>query len=334
MKSPISGKQMTLVKEPRTLEFRKVPFEIVFHSYRCEDSGEQFTSTELDELNINQVYNQYRDKFNIPFPDEISKMRSQYGVSASRMSEILGLGTNSYRQYEAGEMPSLSNAKLIQMAGDPEIFRKMVELCESLDEKAKRTLLQKVDHLIDTRNRDEFDQKLKDYLLGSHLADIYSGYRNPNYDKFAEMVVFFSHKLKPYKTKLNKLLFYADFLMFKKSCFSISGVRYVAIDRGPVPNNFNSIFEHLFNTGVVDIQYTQFPQGYMGEQFVGKCDRPFDESLFSTDELATLSHVAATFREVTTGDIVEMSHLEDAWTQNQADKKPISYRYAFDLVNL
>lgn len=325
---------MTLVKEPRTLEFRKVPFEIVFHSYRCEDSGEQFTSTELDELNMNQVYNQYRDKFNIPFPDEIAIMRTQYGVSASRMSEILGLGTNSYRQYEAGEMPSVSNAKLIQMAGDPEIFRKMVELCESLDDKAKRTLLQKVDHLIDSRNRDEFDLKLKDYLLGSHLADIYSGYRNPNYDKFAEMVVFFSHKQKPYKTKLNKLLFYADFLMFRKSCFSISGVRYVAIDRGPVPNNFNSVFEYLFNTGIVDIQYTQFPQGYMGEQFVGKCDRPFDASMFTSDELATLNHVAATFRDVSTGDIVEMSHLEDAWTQNQADKKPISYRYAFDLVNL
>jgi putative zinc finger/helix-turn-helix YgiT family protein len=325
---------MTLVKEQRTMEFRKVPFEIVFHSYRCEDSGEQFTSTELDELNMNQVYNQYRDKFNIPFPDEITNIRQKYGVSAAKMSEILGLGVNGYRQYEAGEMPSVSNAKLIQMAGDPEIFRKMVELCESLDDKAKRTLLQKVDHLIDSRNRDEFDLKLKDYLLGSHLADIYSGYRNPNYDKFAEMVVFFSHKLRPYKTKLNKLLFYADFLMFKKSCFSISGVRYVAIDRGPVPNNFNSVFEFLLNSGIVDVQYTQFPQGYTGEQFVGKCDRPFDASFFTDDELATMDQVAAAFRDVSAVDIVKLSHLEDAWTQNQADKKPISYRYAFDLVNL
>ncbi|WP_394351640.1 type II toxin-antitoxin system antitoxin SocA domain-containing protein [Lunatibacter salilacus] len=37
---------------------------------------------------------------------------------------------------------------------------------------------------------------------------------------------------------MNKLLFYADFLMFKRSCFSISGVRYKAIDMGPVPFNF------------------------------------------------------------------------------------------------
>ncbi|NJK94516.1 MAG: SocA family protein [Bacteroidales bacterium] len=59
--------------------------------------------------------------------------------------------------------------------------------------------------------------------------------------KFTEMVVYFAKELQPWKTKLNKLLFYADFLHFKKTCFSISGVRYRAIDMGPVPNNFQSI---------------------------------------------------------------------------------------------
>lgn len=37
----------------------------------AEDSGELFTTTEIDELNLNQVYNQYRDKYNILFGDEI-----------------------------------------------------------------------------------------------------------------------------------------------------------------------------------------------------------------------------------------------------------------------
>lgn len=334
MKSPITGKEMTLAKEQRTMEFRKAPFEVEFHYYRCEDSGEQFTTTELDELNTNQVYNQYRDKFNIPFPDEITNIRQKYGVSAAKMSEILGLGVNSYRQYEAGEMPSVSNAKLIQMARNPENFLEMVQLCESLDIKAKRSITHRVENLIDAHHREEFNFKLKDYLLGSHLADIYSGYRNPNFDKFAEMVVFFSHQLKPFKTKLNKLLFYADFLMFKKTCFSISGVRYVAIDRGPVPNNFNSIFEFLSNNDIVDISYKQFPQGYVGEQFVGRSTRPFDASLFTAEELAIMHLVATTFCDASTSDIIEMSHLEDAWLDNKQGKNTISYRYAFDLKQI
>ena len=101
------------------MEFRKETFEIVFQYYKCEDSEEQYTTTVLDEVNLNQVYNQYRDKFNIPFPDEILRIREKYGVSASRMAAILGFGTNSYRQYESGEMPSISNAKLIQLADNP-----------------------------------------------------------------------------------------------------------------------------------------------------------------------------------------------------------------------
>jgi hypothetical protein len=68
MKSPITGKEMRLTKERRSMDFRKETFEVVFHYYKCEDSGEQFTTTALDEVNMNQVYNQYRDKFNIPFP--------------------------------------------------------------------------------------------------------------------------------------------------------------------------------------------------------------------------------------------------------------------------
>ncbi len=57
MKSPITGKEMKLTKELRSMDFRKETFEIIFHSYKCEDSGEQFTTTSLDEVNLNQLAN-------------------------------------------------------------------------------------------------------------------------------------------------------------------------------------------------------------------------------------------------------------------------------------
>lgn len=63
VKSPVTGKEMKLIKESRTIEFRKEKFNIVFHCYKCDDSGELFTTTELDELNITQVYDQYDNKF-------------------------------------------------------------------------------------------------------------------------------------------------------------------------------------------------------------------------------------------------------------------------------
>lgn len=331
MKSPITGKEMKLTRVRRSMDFRKETFEIVFHSYKCEDSGEQFTTTALDEVNMNQVFNQYRDKFNIPFPDEIIRIREKYGLSAAKMSEILGFGVNSYRQYEAGEMPSVANAKLIQMADDPKNFIEMVELSASLDEKAKSKYIQKAQILADEKKRNRFNLNFKEYLLGNHLADIYSGYRNPNFEKFTEMVVYFSDQLSPFKTKMNKLLFYADFLMFKQSCFSISGVRYKAIDMGPVPNNFQSIFEYLANNDEIDIYTTEFPGGYTGEQFKARKDRNFNAALFTANELETLASVAAVFKETSTIDIIELSHLEEAWKKNAKGKSVISYEYAFEL---
>ena len=334
MRSPITGKEMILVTEKRAMDFRKERFQIVFHYYKCEDSEEQFTTTTQDEINLNQLYNQYRDKFNIPFPDEITAIRQKYGVSASKMADILGFGTNSYRQYEAGEMPSVSNARLIQMISDPNKFIELVKLCDSLDEKTKEKCTHKATQLIEEKTRNSFAFNLKDYLLGSHLADIYSGYRNPNFEKFTEMVVYFSEHIKPYKTKMNKLLFYADFLMFKQSCFSISGVRYNAIDMGPVPHNFQSVFEYLANEDEIDVYYKEFPNGGFGEQFIARTDRPFNSTLFSDSELEVLQKIVATFKTTSTHDIIELSHLEKAWKENEQAKNVISYEYAFELKQI
>jgi transcriptional regulator with XRE-family HTH domain len=331
MKSPITSKEMSLMKERRTLDFRKESFEVIFHYYLCQDSKEQFTNTVIDEINIQQVYNQYRDRLNIPFPEEIAFIREQYGLSAVKMSEILGLGINSYRQYEAGEIPTTANAKLILMASDPYTFIEMIKLCGTLDASIKEKYLQKAQLILNEKNKNYSQRILKEYLLGDHLADIFSGYRNPNLEKFTEMTVYFSEKLEPFKTKMNKLLFYADFLMFKQSCFSISGLRYKAIERGPVPNNYQSIFEYLDNTNQIDIVSTEFTNGIIGEQFKAKKDRPFNASLFSVIEIEVLEKVSKFFQHKSTSETIDISHLEKAWHYNHENKQIISYNYAFEI---
>lgn len=330
MKSPSTGKEMKLTKEMRSINFRKESFDVVFHFYKCEDSGEQFTTEELDDVNINQVYNQYRDLCNIPFPDEIIRIREKYKLPASKMSAILGFGANTYRQYESGEMPSVSNARLIQMIDDPKKFIDLVELCDKLDSKTKEKHIRIAESIIEERKRNLSSFNFKKYLLGDDLADVFSGYRNPNLEKFTEMVVFFSERIEPYKTKMNKLLFYADFLMFKQSCFSISGVRYRAIEMGPVPNNFQSIFEYLANNDFIDIHYTQFQNG-IGEQFKGRKERPFNPDLFTEIELDVLNKVVEEFKDSSTNSIIEKSHLEEGWKKNQKKNGLIRYVYGFDL---
>jgi len=103
---------------------------------------------------------------------------------------------------------------------------------------------------------------------------------------------------------------------------------------GPVPNNFQSIFEYLANNNDIDICYTKFPQGYTGEQFKAKKERSFNQELFTEIEMNVLNKVAEVFKESSTNDIIETSHLEEAWKKNEKTKSVISYEYAFDLTQI
>lgn len=329
MKSPITGKEMELRKDARKIEFRKEHFTVVFHYYYCKDSKEQFTDTTLDELNMNQLYNQYREKHKLPFPEEIKAIREKYELPATKMAEVLGFGINSYRNYEAGEVPSASNGKLIQLAANPKRFKDLLELCETCDDKLKEKTLKVLVGLIDQPKNTKFVNEVK--LADFDLPDQYTGYRKTNLNKFKEMVMYFTAQLQPWKTQLNKLLFYADFLNYKRTGYSISGTRYRAINMGPVPNNYKSILEHISNEGYVEIQETVFGEG-IGEQFKPNTKHKFDKSLFDEQELKALKDVVAKFKGKSTSDVIEISHKEKAWKENEKKKGLISYKYAFELI--
>ena len=119
---------MALCWETKTLNYRGESFTITTHYYQCEDSGERFTTTNSDKDDLGRIYDQYRQRHGIPTAEEIKNIRRKYKVSAAKMSRILGFGANQYRLYETGEMPSLSNARLILLVADEQNFRKLTEL--------------------------------------------------------------------------------------------------------------------------------------------------------------------------------------------------------------
>lgn len=331
MLSPITKKKMNISHEKREMEFRGEPYEILFHFYKCDDSGEQYTNDELDEINIRQVHNQYRVKYNIPFQDEIKSLRDRYGISASKMSEILGMGVNSYRRYENGVMPSAANGKLINLIKSPHIFYKTMQSCTTIDDNYKRKYLKRIKKEVEKRKLEYSNRRLQKYLFGNHKADIYSGYKIVNPEVFTEMIKYFAETVEPYKTMMNKLLFYADFKMFKKSCFSISGMRYHAIPMGPVPNNFQSIYEYLENMHQIMVENVDFGDGVYGEHFLPK--QSFKKEIFSVEEYKVLESVVEKFRTWSTRDIVKYSHREKAWKENEKEKAPINYEYGFLMEN-
>jgi len=307
--------------------FRKETFRVC-QFYYLDKNGEEYTTTEQDELLMRQVHNLYRTRHHIPFPEEIKAIRDKYGLSALKMAEILDLGVNSYRQYENGEVPSLANAKLIRLAGNPSNFLGFVREKENIfSPNAYNKLIERINGLMGSSKL----EKVVEYIWNFHLeANAYTGFVKPSFEKLAHYVIYFAQQAKPMKTRLNKLLFYADFLHFKRSGYSISGCNYRAIPYGPVPSHFRELFGILETEKYIQIEEELSDSGHMGERFLAIQD--FDASLFSEEELNDMKEVVENLGELKTQDLIHLSHEEDAWQKNEKERELINYQeYAFQL---
>ena len=328
MKSPITGKEMNVGKELRDMTYRKETFQVWFHYYQCEDTKEKFEDEQFGELNYNQVINQYRVRHHIPFPEEIQKIRLQYDLSATKMSEILGLGTNSWRNYEGGEVPSTAIASLIHIMAKPENFLQQIQLYCNLTNKEKEKIIKHVQKLIagSCYCADPF------YRFNNQ-PDITTGYKAFDRIKIGQVISFFAERLQPYKTKLNKLLFYIDFAHFRTIGQSITGLRYHAIQFGPVPYNFDILFGTLADIDIIDIECDMTQNGEV-ERILPNPQYRFDASLFSSIELEVMEYIADKFKETSASEIAQISHIEPAWIENIEGKKIIPFTYAFDLMTV
>ena len=62
-------------------------------------------------------------------------------------------------------------------------------------------------------------------------------------------------------------------------------------------------------------------------------DTDSTDVLFSDEELETLANIKVKFANMSTWDIVDLSHLEKAWKELEANRELIGYQdYAFELA--
>jgi len=162
----------------------------------------------------------------------------------------------------------------------------------------------------------------------------FTGYKKPLPTKIANLVTYFIQRSKPDfndKLKLNKQLFFADFTHYKNYGTSITGLSYRAIKYGPVPANYDNIFACLENEHLISSQFLKLSNGGAREVFISEAD--FDKKIFNEEEKDTFSNITAKFADMPTWDIVELSHLEKAWKELEANRELIGYQdYAFELA--
>lgn len=324
MSSPFTGGEVYLVEDTEVQDFRKEKYTVHVRYYVCKDTGEQFTTEEQDEQLCNELYNQYRTKHGIPFPDEIKQIRERYGLSCSQITKIVGFGQNQWKQYENGSLPSESNGKSIAAIRSREGMLSMLESSrnqfeESTFSKIKRNVLCASD--IDCNDTSYF------YFYGNSKRGVNNGYSEMNPDKLQNMVQFIVSKEKNgvSKTKLNKEMYYADFYSYKRYGRSISGLTYRAIQYGPVPEHYETVYDHVQGLTKKNIAAnTDFDYDLLF------CDAP-DTSALSKEDIDTINKVMSVLVDMTRADVVELSHKEDGWINNKDHHDIIPYDEAYSL---
>ena len=317
---------MKIVYEPRTWNFRGETYEYIHTAYRCEDTGEQFTTCESDDAGYFQVANQYRIRYGIPFTDEIIAIRNRYGVSATKMSTILGIGANQWRLYESGEVPSVSNGRMIRSIMNPKVFLDLVESArQMLTEKEYNAITEKVKRVIEqsTNYNTEIYERNRVYSI-PRGAD--NGYAVLSLTLLkAIMLMVLENCGEVFCTKMNKLLFYIDFLSYRQRGMAMTGLAYRAIDFGPVPDRWDRVY-----SAFDEIQQESRPIGeYEGNVLMAHATP--DADILSEEEIAIINTVCHLFKDTTSSEISAIIHAEPAWQNYHESHARFPFTEAFEL---
>ena len=293
----------------------------------CAECGEEFYCEELDSATLVCAYNEYRRRHKLLLPDEIRKIREQYGLSQRSFAKLLNWGDKTICRYENGSIQDKAHNSLLLFLREPENMRTFLTENEiSLDEKQKNKLLETVDKL----EQDE------EYQVSRRFFNVFfsknpcedNGFRGFDYEKLCAMVLFFAHKnAELLKTKLMKLLNYSDMIFYKENGISISGLKYIHLPYGPVPENFDMLLGKMASDHVAHIEVI-YDNGYEKHQVIPECKIP--EGVLSDAEIAVLNRIYEKFKDFGSVDISKYSHKEKGYCSTKQGEI-ISYAYAKDI---
>jgi len=294
--------------------------------YRCPNCGSNFDIiTPEDSYDpLAAAYEEYRCRKGMVQPAQIKEFRKKYGLSQKDLADLLGIGVATLSRYENGALQEEAHDQLLQFGMDPHNLIILVEKSTKLSEDKRQQLIQKLN--LEDPHKISVDTLLD--LYGNYGPSIYSGYKRFDATKFYEAIRFFCYPNGVYKTKLNKLLFYADFLFYKETTVSITGAKYAHAHHGPVPDNFEYWFSLLLADASSFESHEMDCGDVTGEQYRSLIQPEI--AVFDTAELVVLARVKDKFEHSSSRKIREISHSEKGYLETISGEL-ISYSYADSL---
>jgi len=252
-------------------------------------------------------------------------------LSQRALSRLLGWGEITIHRYESGAIQDNVHDSLLRLIEDPQNIKKFFEANrDKLPAYIAARLEKRIASFLQEDKEQAFQVSFERLVSHQHV-DLTSGFKEYDLEKLKNMILYLVKRLGGVlSVKLNKLLWYCDFLYFKETSVSITGAQYVRLKLGPVPDNYELIIG-IMQPGLLDKDEIPFETKdgiAMGEEFTALVEP--DKSIFSEKEIQVMDFVADTFRDYGSWAIKEKSHKETAYLKCE-DGDIISYEYAKEL---
>ena len=148
-------------------------------------------------------------------------------------------------------------------------------------------------------------------------------------DKAKELILYIAQQCardeKFGAVKLNKILYYADFAVYRELGQPISGMTYRHLSEGPVPYELPRLRDALIKEGAASVNYVDY-FGYIQERLVS--EREPDVSCLTDREIALVDKAISWLEPYSAAQVSELSHAEFGWRVT-ASGEEIPYRTAW-----
>lgn len=147
--------------------------------------------------------------------------------------------------------------------------------------------------------------------------------------KFVELVLYVADRLKDDQaggaTKLNKVVFFAEFTHLRRHGAVISGCEFQKLAHGPAPRQLLPVRKQLIAEGAAELVTEDF-LGRPQHRLVPR--RRADLTVFTATELQTIDDVLHQLAGLTGRQVSELSHEEPGWELTEIGET-IPYATAF-----
>lgn len=292
--------------------------ETYFFCPKCVDDDEnEFVPAELMDKNLQNARNSYRKAHGLLTSDEIAAIRASYNMSQSDLAMALGWGEVTITRYESKSVQDETYDQVLRMFRDDPAFA-MQQLTRQEAHFNKEKFKQLHDSILANIQATGVTQLNKRAIEAQYAAyDVpsdFNGNQTLNLSKLSAVMAFFAqYDSNLFKVKLMKLLWYVDALSFKLHGTSITGLVYAHKPYGALPLA-NSDIICLPTLSVEEIEINDTTSYHLTAVSGASLDG------LSADEIDIIYRVANKFKNMTTQEIVDYMHEEDAYKETNMNQ--------------